>query len=161
MDGTHNDLILHMCKVPCGQVQPIIPQSLFMEHGVQGALKGDHPVPQVSASLGAFERVLPNAHRFQPLLPTSNLRLQWHCSVSDPYTRTSAASFCIKLSGLCVLGVSCLVLSLKSFFSYLCVFLPYLKLCSLANINISSFKNMTTYKTPIWGQVGGCNKTSF
>ena len=55
--------------------------------------------------------------------------------------------------------ISCLVLSLKSLF--LSPLFPYLKLCFLVHINVLIVQKKTTYKTPILGEVGGCNKTFF
>ena len=50
--------------------------------------------------------------------------------------------------------VSCLVLSFRSLF-YLCFFLI---LCCFCSKKCSYLSNKTTYRTPIFGDVGGCNQ---
>ena len=55
-------------------------------------------------------------------------------------------------------GVSCLGVSVQSLF--LSLFFPDFKLCFLFNINVFGFKKQS-WKTPIFGQKGGCNKTVF
>ena len=60
---------------------------------------------------------------------------------------------------LCLFLVSCLVFSFRSLF--LIFVFPGIQLCFLFNIKVFGFKKNTSWKTPILGQKGSCNKTGF
>ena len=77
----------------------------------------------------------------------------WFCFMKTTTSKYQIIKF-FHQSFLIVCFLSCVVFQIP--FSYL-GFVPYLKLCILFNINVFIFQE----KTPIFSEVGGCNKTFF